>query len=73
MFTLPLLLTSWSGYADSHQRDILLHVKWKGYDDPSDYTWEPEENLKCAHIGIANHILVWAPAAADTYLQGGRQ
>jgi len=23
----------------------LYHVKWEGYDDPKDMTWEPEENL----------------------------
>ncbi|BCS04399.1 chromo domain-containing protein [Aspergillus luchuensis] len=25
--------------------DLLLQVKWQGYDDPADMTWEPEENL----------------------------
>ncbi len=24
-----------------------FHVIWKGYEDPSDYTWEPQENLAC--------------------------
>lgn len=27
------------------QGALLLQVKWKGYDDPSDQTLEPEENL----------------------------
>lgn len=27
------------------QGDVLYHVKWDGYDDPKDTTWEPEENL----------------------------
>jgi hypothetical protein len=25
---------------------VLLQVKWKGYEDPSDITWEPEEVLR---------------------------
>ena len=25
---------------------VLLRVKWKGYEDPSDITWEPEKVLK---------------------------
>ncbi|KAJ5646754.1 hypothetical protein N7490_003126 [Penicillium lividum] len=25
---------------------LTLHVKWKGYEDEKDMTWEPEENLK---------------------------
>lgn len=28
------------------QGKLQLLVKWKGYDDPADRTWEPEENLK---------------------------
>lgn len=27
------------------QGDLLLQVKWQGYDDPADLTLEPEENL----------------------------
>ena len=23
-----------------------FHVKWEGYDEKKDMTWEPEENLK---------------------------
>ena len=25
---------------------VLLRVKWKGYEDPSDITWEPEKVLR---------------------------
>ena len=56
------------GCADNQQGDLFLQVKWKGYDKPEDLTWEPEENLKCAHICIAHYIPVYAPA--DTCLQG---
>ncbi|KAF2847485.1 hypothetical protein T440DRAFT_481713 [Plenodomus tracheiphilus IPT5] len=24
---------------------IVFHVKWQGYDDPKDQTWEPEDNM----------------------------
>jgi chromobox protein 1 len=27
---------------------LTFEVKWQGYDDPADHTWEPEENLKTA-------------------------
>jgi chromobox protein 1 len=27
---------------------IQFHVKWQGYDDDADMTWEPEENLETA-------------------------
>jgi len=30
---------------DFKRDGLLLHVKWKGYDKPEDYTWEPEDNL----------------------------
>lgn len=30
------------------QGTLLLQVKWKGYDDPSDQTMESEENLMYA-------------------------
>ncbi|EFX05435.1 chromo domain containing protein [Grosmannia clavigera kw1407] len=33
--------------------DLLFHVTWKGYNNPKDYTWEPEENL----AGNASEIL----------------
>lgn len=26
-------------------KNILYHVKWLGYDEPTDMTWEPAENL----------------------------
>jgi hypothetical protein len=26
---------------------VLLQVKWKDYEDPSDITWEPERVLRC--------------------------
>jgi hypothetical protein len=30
---------------------VLFRVKWKGYEDPSDITWEPEKVLRCVdHI-----------------------
>ncbi|KAJ2898018.1 uncharacterized protein MKZ38_004236 [Zalerion maritima] len=28
--------------------ELRFHVKWEGYDDPTDMTWEPEENLEAA-------------------------
>jgi len=30
---------------DASQGKPRFQVKWEGYDDPSDMTWEPEENL----------------------------
>ena len=27
-------------------------VKWKGYDDPDDNTWEPADNLREAKVAI---------------------
>lgn len=27
------------------QGNIKFHVKWEGYDNKKDLTWEPEENL----------------------------
>lgn len=29
----------------THKAGILYRIKWLGYDDPTDETWEPEENL----------------------------
>lgn len=34
------------------QGSLVFDVKWQGYDDPKDQTWEPEENMYvvcCAH------------------------
>lgn len=29
----------------THKGSILYRIKWLGYDDEADETWEPEENL----------------------------
>lgn len=31
------------------QSGIMYHVKWQGYDDPEDLTWETEDNLLVLH------------------------
>jgi len=33
---------------------VLLRVKWKGYEDPSDITWEPEEVLRSDIPGVVD-------------------
>lgn len=44
------------------QGTLLLHVKWKGYENPEDETMEPEENLLyVAHLTTTNtHLLLTA-------------
>ena len=34
-----------SGYVKK-QKNMKVLVKWEGYDDPSDLTWEPISNLR---------------------------
>jgi hypothetical protein len=31
---------------DAFSQDLLFHVKWEGYPNKKDWTWEPEEHLK---------------------------
>ncbi|CEP07157.1 hypothetical protein [Parasitella parasitica] len=35
-----------------YRNKLQYKVKWKGYDDPSEDTWEPEENLENAALAI---------------------
>lgn len=37
----------------THKGQILYRIKWLGYEDPTDETWEPEENL---YVGM---LLQW--------------
>lgn len=41
----PLFLIHGLRTNDGSQGEPRFQVKWEGYDDPSDMTWEPEENL----------------------------
>lgn len=41
----PIETTAQGDALTMRQGALLLQVKWKGYDDPSDQTLEPEENL----------------------------
>lgn len=34
----------------THKGGILYRIKWLGYDDETDQTWEPEENLYVVEI-----------------------
>ena len=35
---------------------LKLEVKWQGYDDPSDRTWETESNLQTAPEAVAEYF-----------------
>jgi hypothetical protein len=35
-----------------HRNKLQYKVKWKGYEDPSEDTWEPEQNLENATLAI---------------------
>jgi chromobox protein 1 len=37
---------------------LKFHVKWEGYDDKADMTWEPEENLEC--VGSEDERKCWS-------------
>ena len=47
---------------DIQQGTIRYRVKWEGYDDESDKTWEPEKNLKCETANA-----VWKHSNLDRY------
>ena len=36
----------------ARQGKLLLLVKWNGYEDPTDRTWEPEANLLFVLLGV---------------------
>ena len=41
-----ILSIKWDDYDDC----VKFLIKWEGYEDPSDNTWEPEKNLKCPNL-----------------------
>ncbi|PYH45092.1 chromo domain-containing protein [Aspergillus saccharolyticus JOP 1030-1] len=44
------------GHEWGKKGQLLLQVKWKGYDDPADETFEPEENLDGAKDAVKEYF-----------------
>ncbi|KAF1969991.1 hypothetical protein BU23DRAFT_591305 [Bimuria novae-zelandiae CBS 107.79] len=49
---------------------ILYHVKWQGYDDPADMTWEGEDNLEDVQALVDYHKSIGGRPEAGTKRKG---